>query len=77
MSSSRLRTLTYAEAEALCASHYPCPPGYECPPDWTLSAGGVPVAPVPQGTARRLAITNYYYGELTPEQRMDPDNAAS
>ena len=28
--------------------------------------------PVPQGVARRAAITNHYYLELTPEQRMDP-----
>jgi hypothetical protein len=79
MSSSKL--LTYAEAEALCASHYPCPPGYWCPLGWRLSAGGVPVPPLPPGAARRLSITNHYYGELTPEQRMDanwdPDNAAT
>lgn len=81
MSSSNFPTLTYAEAEALCASHYPCPPGYGCPPGWRLSVGGVLVLPVPQGAARRLAITNHYYGELTPEQRLDtnwdPDNAAT
>jgi hypothetical protein len=71
MSSSKLLTLTYAEAEALCASHYPCPPGYRCPQGWRLSAGGVPVPPLPQGAD----------GELTPEQRMDanwdPDNTAT
>jgi hypothetical protein len=46
-----------------------------------LSAGGVPVPPLPQGADRRLAITNHYYSELTPKQRMDanwdPDNAAT
>lgn len=73
--------LTHAEAEALRASNYPCPPGYLCPPGWRLSAGGVPVSPGPQGTARRAAITHHYYVELTPEQRMDPrwdlDNTAT
>ena len=46
-------------------------PGYDVPAGWRLSTGGVPVPPVPQGLARRAAITNHYYLELTPEQRMD------
>ncbi len=50
--------LTPREAEALCASNYPCPPGYCVPVGWMLSAGGVPVPPVPLGVARRMAITN-------------------
>ena len=65
-------TLTYQQVEELCASNYPCPPGYRVPAGWSLSAGGVPVPPVPQGTARRAAITNHYYLDLTPEQRMNP-----
>ena len=64
--------LTPREAEALCASNYPCPPGYCVPVGWILSAGGVPVPPVPLGVARRMAITNHYYFELTPEQRRNP-----
>jgi hypothetical protein len=68
---SNVPTLTYSQAEELCASNYPCPPGYRVPDGWWLSAGGVPVPPVPQGLARRAAITNHYYLELTPEQRMD------
>ena len=64
--------LTYRQAEELSASNYPCLPGYRVPAGWMLSAGGVPVPPVPQGVARRAAITNHYYLELTPEQRMDP-----
>ena len=64
--------LTYRQAEELSASNYPCPPGYCVPAGWMLSAGGVPVPPVPHGVARRAAITNHYYLELTPEQRMDP-----
>jgi hypothetical protein len=73
--------LNHAEAEALSASNYPCPPGFLYPPGRSLSAGGVPVSPGPQGAARCAAITHHYYVELTPEQRMDrrwdPDNAAS
>ena len=64
--------LSYRQAEDLSASNYPCPPGYCVPAGWMLSAGGVPVPPVPHGVARRAAITNHYYLELTPEQRMDP-----
>src|SRR3954465_6088398 len=64
--------LTPREAEALCASNYPCPPGYCVPVGWMLSVGGVPVPPVPLGVARRMAITNHYYFELTPEQRRNP-----
>ncbi|KAK1695137.1 hypothetical protein QYE76_011834 [Lolium multiflorum] len=59
------------EAEALCASNYPCPPGYRVPTGWLLSVGGV-VPPVPLGVAREMAITNHYYFELTPEQRRNP-----
>ena len=69
---STVPTLTYQQAEELCASNYPCPPGYRVPFGWSLSAGGVPVPPVPHGTARRAAITNHYYLDLTPEQRMNP-----
>ena len=69
---STVPTLTYPQAEALCAWNYPCPPGYRVPVGWWLSAGGVPVPPVPQGVVRRAGITNHYYLELTPEQRMDP-----
>jgi hypothetical protein len=65
-------SLTPKEAEALCASNYPCPPGYRVPTGWMLSVGGVPVPPVPLGVARQMAITNHYYFELTPEQRRNP-----
>ena len=65
-------SLTPQEAEALCASNYPCPPGYRVPTGWMLSVGGVPVPPVPLGVARQMAITNHYYFELTPEQRRNP-----
>lgn len=74
-------TLTYAEANILRDSNYPCPPGYSCPPGWELSTGGVPVSPSPQGQARRAAITQCYYAEFSREQRMDlrwdPDNTAT
>src|SRR3954465_4036745 len=64
--------LTLKETEVLCASNYPCPPGYRPPAGCMLSTRGVPVPPVPQGSARQAAITNHFYHELTPEQRMDP-----
>ncbi|KAK1669043.1 hypothetical protein QYE76_057202 [Lolium multiflorum] len=67
-----IASLTPREAEALCASNYPCPPGYRVPTGWLLSVGGVPVPPVPLGVAREMAITNHYYFELTPEQRRNP-----
>lgn len=74
-------TLTYAEANALRDSSYPCPPGYLCPPGWELSTGGIPVSPTPRGQARRAAITHCYYVEFSHEQRMDPrwdpDNTAT
>jgi hypothetical protein len=72
MASTEPATLTVPEAEALCTSNYPCPPGYRVPAGWCLSAGGVPVPPTPLGMARRAAITNHYNFELTPEQRRDP-----
>jgi hypothetical protein len=65
-------SLTLQKAKALCASNYPCPPGYRVPTGWMLSVGGVPVPPVPLGVARQMAITNHYYFELTPEQRRNP-----
>ena len=64
--------LTPREAEALCASNYPCPPGYRVPTGWLLSVGGVPVPPIPVGVPREMAITNHYYFELTPELRRNP-----
>ena len=64
--------LTPREAEALCASNYPCSPGYRVPTGWLLSVGGVPVPPIPVGVPREMAITNHYYFELTPEQRRNP-----
>jgi len=65
-------SLTLREAEALCASNYPCQPGYRIPTGWLLSVEDVPVPPVPLGVARDMAITNHYYFELTPEQRRNP-----
>ena len=42
---SIIPTLTYQEVDALCASNYPCPPGYSVPASWMISAGGMPVPP--------------------------------
>jgi hypothetical protein len=65
-------SLTPQEAEALCASNYPYPPGYRVPTGSMLSVGGVPVPPVTLGVVHQMAITNHYYFELTPEQRRNP-----
>ena len=47
---------------------------------WHLSAGGIPVPPIPEGVEREYAIADVRRG-LTPEQAADPcwraeDNAA-
>jgi hypothetical protein len=39
---------------------------------WWLSAGGIPIPPVPHGAARQAAIHRHYYEVLTPEERNDP-----
>ena len=57
---STASTLTYQQVEELCPRTT-----YRVPAGWSRSAGGVPVPPVPQGTARRAAITNHYYLDLT------------
>lgn len=73
--------LTNSQATALRNSNYPCPPGYLCPPGWSVSVGGVPVAPVPQGADRRVAITHSFFYQLTEQQRTapywDPNNTTT
>ena len=65
MDSAYWAILTLEETQALWASNYPCPPGYRPAAGWMLSAGGVPVPPMPQGSARQAAITNHFYHELS------------
>jgi hypothetical protein len=48
------------------------PSDFRCPGTWRLSAGGIPIPPVPHGTARQVAIHRHYWEVLTPEERNDP-----
>jgi hypothetical protein len=48
------------------------PPDFRCPGTWRLSAGGIPIPPVPHGAARQAAIPRHYYEVLTSEERNDP-----
>jgi hypothetical protein len=53
--------------EAKCMA----PPDFWCLDTWRLSAGGIPIPPVPHGSARQ-AVHRHYYEVLTPEERNDP-----
>ena len=66
------RSLTVGEARALYANRYMAPPDMRCPGTWRLSAGAIPIPPVPQGSARRQEITLHYYQGLTDAERADP-----
>jgi hypothetical protein len=37
-----------------------------------LSAGGIPIPPVPHGTALQVAIHQHYYEVLMPQECNDP-----
>ena len=60
------------EAQALFHAGYPVPSAFRLPSGWVISAGGLPVPPIPTGNARRAAIVNHYWGSLTDEERNDP-----
>jgi hypothetical protein len=66
------RYLHEHEARALYEARYMAPPDFRCPGTWRLSAGGIPIPPVPHGAARHAAIHRHYYEVLTPEERNDP-----
>jgi hypothetical protein len=48
------------------------PPDFRCPGAWRLSAGGIPISPVPHGAVRQAAIHRHYYEILTSEEHNDP-----
>ena len=48
--------LQEAEARLLYEADYPAPPDMRVPETWRLSAGDVPMPPVPEGAARRAEI---------------------
>ena len=50
------RHLHEDEARLLFEAEYPVPSDMRVPGAWRISAGGVPVSPVPTGAARRAEI---------------------
>jgi hypothetical protein len=66
------------EACALYEARYMAPLDFWCPRTWRLSAGSIPIPPVPHGAARQAFIHRHYYEVLTPEERddllWDPNN---
>ena len=69
------RHLHEEEARLLYEADYPAPPDMRVLGSWKLSAGGVPVPPVPEGAARRAEIARVR-SSLTEEQRNEPRYAA-
>ena len=59
----------------LYEAEYPAPPDMRVSGTWRLSAGGVPVPPVPEGAARRAEIARIC-SSLTKELRNEPRYAA-
>ena len=59
------------EARLLYEAEYPAPPDMRVPGAWRLSAGGIPVPPVPEGAARRAEIARLR-SSLPLEQRNEP-----
>ena len=64
------RHLQETEARLLYEAEYPAPTDMRVPGAWRLSAGGVPVPPVPEGAARRAEIARIR-SSLTEEQRNE------
>src|ERR1041385_7479331 len=72
----RSRNLSQMEALLLAQAGYPCPPDTRPPHTWVLSAGGVPVPPVPLvGTSAFRREVDAVRSTMTAEERADPDNA--
>jgi hypothetical protein len=60
------------EARALYVLGYMAPPDFRFPGTWRLSAGGIPILPVPHGAKSSAAIHHHYYEGLMAEERADP-----
>ena len=71
------RHLRKDEAWVLCEAGYPCPPDMRVPDasegqgSWHLSAGGMPMPPIPAGVEFDYIIAEVRWG-LTEEQVSDP-----
>jgi hypothetical protein len=59
------------EARLLYEARYMVSPDFWCPDTWRLSAGGIPISPVPHGATRQAAVYRHYYEVLRPEERND------
>ena len=74
----RSRNLSQMEALLLAQEGYPCPPDTRPPHGWVLSAGGVPVPPVPLvGSAAFAREVEAARTEMTAAERADPENMAN
>jgi hypothetical protein len=60
------------EACTLYEEWYMAPSDFRLPDTWRLSAGGIPIPPVPHGAARSAAIHQHFYEGLMAEERADP-----
>jgi hypothetical protein len=65
------RSLNQWEGRLLYAAGYPAPPDFRAPGGWRLSAGGIPIPPLPTGAALDAAIDEIIEG-MSDEQRADP-----
>ena len=64
------------EALPLAQAGYPCPPDTRPPHGWVLSAGEVPVPPVPLvGSAAFAREVDAVRAQMTAAERANPENA--
>ena len=68
------RTLAVVEAVLLAQADYPCPPDTRPSGDWVLSAGGIPVPPVPRSAPFDREV-QAIRASTTEVERADPANA--
>jgi hypothetical protein len=65
------RSLHQWEGRLLHAAGYMAPPDFRAPGGWRLSAGGIPIPPLPTGAALDAAIDEVLE-TMSDEQRADP-----